>query len=79
MAIPGLTAMPERMKVGVYPAVVFTGTGQDADDGDSIRFFAVIVYTSREDASVVYLQADGEASKEEIGVLKAILASLKPL
>ena len=74
-----LTAMPERMKVGAFPAVVFTGTGQDADDGDSIRFFAVIVYTSREAASVIYLQADGEASKDELGMLKAIVASLKPL
>ena len=74
-----LSAVPERLKVGAFPGVLFSGTGLDADDGSAVRFFAVILYTSREDASVVYLQADGEASKEEIGVLKAILASLKPL
>ena len=74
-----LTAMPERMKVGAFPAVLFSGTGLDADDGDGIRFFAVIVYISREDASVIYLQADAEASKQDLGVVKAIVASLKPL
>ncbi len=72
-----LTGAPEKSKLGAFPALLFSGTGQDADDGKSIRFFALLVTTGPEDAAVIYLQAGADASQEELDILKAILASLK--
>ncbi len=74
-----LSGAPEKMKVGEFSAMLFSGSGQDADDGEAIRFLALIVHTGPQDASVIYLQADADASNEEFGILRGILTSLKAL
>ena len=71
-----LSGPPVKLKVGMIPATLFTGTAQDADDGSPIIFHVLVLFTGPDDASVIYVQADADASKDEQETLKKIIRSV---
>ena len=67
-----LSSSSNRIKSWKY----VKGTAKDKEDGKDIGFFALII-SDKKKASVVFIEVNADASKDERAKLEGILKSIK--